>query len=259
MVVPKTTTGIARREAVHPGGMPESLRSQSHYEFTGVKPGHVSIPMHNSPSGATDNSPRFQSWVSHSKSTSPVGTADAAHVPANLPQPGRLLRTYPRLARNPNPEGWKKVAGGRSERPPERRLAKGAHPGGMPAIPGPQSRHEFSETGHVSIPAHIRKRWSGIPPGCDPPLTRFTGGRSLGCLGTTTGYRLPSLRDATPLLRFATKRHGNSLAAWVRHTTACITIGSVPRRNAVRSSGQAGALIFTSTSVARCADWLACR
>jgi len=37
---------------------------------------------------------------------------------------------------------------------------------------------------------------SGIPPGCNPLLT-LPGGRSLGCLGTTTGYHLASLRDAT--------------------------------------------------------------
>ena len=39
------------------------------------------------------------------------------------------------------------------------------------------------------------RQGSGIPPGCGPSL-KFTGGRSLGGLGTTTGYHLASLQDA---------------------------------------------------------------
>src|SRR6266699_412885 len=107
-----------------------------------------------------------------------------------------------------NPEGWQKVAGGRSsswlKRPPEQRTTKAAHPGGMPEARGESC---VIKRGHCfRSRAHRPKRSVWHPSGMQSIHHPFTGGRSLGGLGTTTGYHLASLRDATYVCALQTTR-----------------------------------------------------
>src|SRR5882724_8737184 len=69
------------------------------------------------------------------------------------------------------------------------------------------------------MPTRIPKRWVWHPSGMQSALT-FPGGRSLGCLGTTTGYHLASLRDATRSKLYEGERTLESALNWQTRMSA---------------------------------------
>src|ERR1035441_10423708 len=113
-------------------------------------------------------------------------------------QPAGLAAVSPlptlRVGRS-NPQGWQKVAGGRSlcpERPPENRVGLLAHPGGVP---------EFYGATPISI--RLGNGRSGTPAGV-LALERRIPVVVQGKGGTTTGYPLATLRvghrESVPIL-----------------------------------------------------------
>jgi hypothetical protein len=142
---------------------------------------------------------------------------NVSHVPpaptTRQGQAGRLPLEFEHSPQNSpmeaNPQGWQKVAGGRSgqgERPPERRQMF-QHPGegcqtqtrdhGMAPQCGlldPQFSHLVSGGTATPISSPHGRDESGTPQGCGSFPAPLPGGRLLGKPSATSGYRLVTLR-----------------------------------------------------------------